>query len=146
MVEAGGEAMPCTACTLDDPNASHFGTRLRAYALKTIINRFLNAHTLSGFDSPHCISKQNKKRTPCGVLFTFGGGGGSRTPVRKRIHKSFSGRSLMFTFPRSVADRRATVLSSFILHAALKALRGHVHHCMTSCSRAVVLPGKMAAC
>ena len=79
------------------------------------------------------------------VSACYGGGGGSRTPVRKRIHISFSGRSLMFTFPHPNADRRAFRFGSFILHAALKALRGHVHHCMTPYSRAVVLPGKMAA-
>ena len=89
---------------------------------------------------------------PCGAFYKItiyvkvcGGGGGSRTPVRKRIHKSFSGRSLMFTFPRTDANRRASELGSFILHAGLKALPGHVHHCMTPCSQAVVLSGKMAA-
>ena len=141
-MEAGGEAMPCIACTLDDRLS---GTRLWAYALKTILNRFLYAHTLSGFDSPPHISNANKKRTPCGVLFPFGGGGGSRTPVRKHIHISFSGRSLMFKFPRPDANRRASGLGSFILHAVLKALRGHVHHCVTPYSQAVVLSGKMAA-
>ena len=92
------------------------------------------------------------KSLPCGVFYKItiyvkvsGGGGGSRTPVRKCIHISFSGRSLMFKFPYTDADRRASVFSSFILHAALKALRDHVHHCMTPYSRAVVLPGKMAA-
>ena len=89
---------------------------------------------------------------PCGVFHKItiyvkvcGGGGGSRTPVRKCIHISFSGRSLMFKFPYTDADRRASVFGSFILHAALKALRDHVHHCMTPYSQAVVLSGKMAA-
>ena len=92
------------------------------------------------------------KSLPCGVFYKItiyvkvcGGGGGSRTPVRKCIHISFSGRSLMFTFPHPNADRRAFGFGSFILHAALKALRGHVHHCVTPYSRVVVLLGKMAA-
>ena len=70
---------------------------------------------------------------------TIGGGGGSRTPVRKHIHISFSGRSLMFNFPHTDANRRASEFGSFILHAALKALHGHVHHCVTPYSQAVVL-------
>ena len=58
------------ACTLDDPNALHFGTRLRAYSLKTIINRFLNARTLSWFESPP--GKQKRKNTPsCDEVFPF---------------------------------------------------------------------------
>ena len=51
----------------------------------------------------------------------------------------------MFKVPHTDADRRASVFGSFILHAALKALHGHVHHCVTPYSRVVVLPGKMAA-
>ncbi len=93
------------------------------------------------------LSSQAKEehRHKWAVLLLFGGGGGSRTPVRKRIHISFSGRSLMFKFPQTDANRRASEFGSFILHAALKALRGHVHHCVTPYSQAVVLSGKMAA-
>ena len=37
---------------LDHQNATHFGAGLRSFLLKTIINRFLNAKTLSGFFVP----------------------------------------------------------------------------------------------
>ncbi len=48
--------------------------------------------------------KINPNPPPTGVKFglsCFGGGGGSRTPVRKRFLGNFSGRRGSFTFPRS---------------------------------------------
>ena len=61
----------------------------------------------------------------------FGGGGGSRTPVRKRFLGNLSGRRRSFTFPCPVAGRQAKGLGSFMIHGALKALRTHGHHSTT---------------
>ena len=38
-------------------------------------------------------SRNQKRKTPLKGVFFFGGGEGSRTPVRKRFDKTFSGRS-----------------------------------------------------
>ena len=69
-----------------------------------------------------------KRTTPYGVVLFSGGGGGSRTPVRKRFNGNFSGRSRSFTFPYPSVGRHTQGLGSFIVHGALKALRTHVHH------------------
>ena len=45
---------------------------------------------------------------------TFGGGGGSRTPVRKQLDRNFSGCSLLFTFPHPDGSRHPAGFSSFI--------------------------------
>ena len=60
-----------------------------------------------------------------------GGGGGNRTPVRKRFNRNFSGRRRLFAFPRPDASRHAPELGSFMIHGALKALRTHGHHLST---------------
>ena len=65
------------------------------------------------------------------VWLSFGGGGGSRTPVRKRFLGNFSGRRRSFTFPCPGVGRQTTGLGSFIVHGALKALRTHGHHSTT---------------
>ena len=69
-----------------------------------------------------------KRTTPYGVVLFSGGGGGSRTPVRKRFLGNLSGRRRSFTFPYPGVGRQTTGLGSFIVHGALKALRTHVHH------------------
>ena len=86
-VEAGVEAVPCTACTLDDPNASHFGTRLRAYSLKTIINRFRDACTLSGFDSPAHLHRKQKHHPKWVVLSLWWRRGESNPRPKTYSHK-----------------------------------------------------------
>ncbi len=73
----------------------------------------------------------NKKPRDLARGFLFGGGGGNRTPVRKRFNRNFSGRRRLFTFPRPGAKRHARGLGSFMMHGALKALRTHVHHSST---------------
>ena len=76
----------------------------------------------------------NPNPSPMGYKFglcCFGGGGGSRTPVRKRFLGNFSGRRRSFTFPHPGVGRQTTRLGSFIVHGALKALRTHVHHSTT---------------
>ena len=78
MVRAVGQSC-FAACTLDDLNALHFGTRLRAYALKTIINRFLNAHTLLGFKSH--LKNQKSTYKVCTLLMVRAVG---LEPTRRR--------------------------------------------------------------
>lgn len=58
----------------------------------------------------------------------FGGGGGSRTPVRKHFLGNLSGRRRLFLFPRHAANRHAAWVGSFMGHAGGKAYPGHVHH------------------
>jgi len=43
-----------------------------------------------------------------------GGGGGSRTPVRKPLDKNFSERSLLFTFPHPIGNKHPIGFGSFI--------------------------------
>ena len=44
--------------------------------------------------------EKSTKSEPFGFGFwLFGGGGGSRTPVRKHFHGNFSGRRQSFVFP-----------------------------------------------
>ncbi len=74
-----------------------------------------------------CI--KNNHTEGCGY---FGnGGGGSRTPVRKRFNKNFSGRRRLFTFPHPGVSRHTQRLGSFMIHGTRKALRTHVHHSTT---------------
>lgn len=73
----------------------------------------------------------------------FGGAGGNRTPVRKQLDRTFSGRRRLFTFPRCGVNRHTTRLGSFMIHGALKALRTHGHHSNHTLARLVVLPGRM---
>lgn len=65
---------------------------------------------------------------------SFGGGGGSRTPVRKLFHGNFSGRRRLLRrscsscspLPRQAVTPEGQV--SFIMHGRRKALPAHVHH------------------
>ena len=63
-----------------------------------------------------------------------GGGGESRTPVRKRFPRNFSGRRRLFwesCSPSSLSCRQAVTPTgqvSFIIHGRFKALPAHVHH------------------
>ena len=51
------------------------------------------------FDSPHQNTLPKRKTTPVGMAFLCGGDEGNRTPVRRQLDKTFSERSLLFTFP-----------------------------------------------
>ena len=53
--------------------------------------------------------------------FFFGGGEGSRTPVRKHFLGTFSGRRRFFTFPPPAVSRHTVGFSSFMMHGARKA-------------------------
>ena len=74
-----------------------------------------------------------------------GGAEGNRTPVRKQLGKNFSGRSLLFTFPRLHGNKHPYSLSSVMMHGALNALRTHVLYSDHTRARLVDLPGRMGA-
>ena len=72
----GGTHIATQSALLDDPKASHFGTRLRSTRLKTIINRFINASCPLRVQVP-LIQIPNKKPHTLwvyGLLFGAGGG------------------------------------------------------------------------
>ena len=94
--------------------------------------------------TPYLCPDQKIKATQR-VAFIFGGGEGSRTPVRKQLGKNFSGRSLLFTFPQTGGNKHPTAFSSFMMHGALKALRTHGLHSDHTRARLVDLPGRMGA-
>lgn len=79
----------------------------------------------------HGIYK-NSHTLRCGYF--YGGGGGSRTPVRKLFHGNFSGRRRLFRescSPCSLLPGQAVTPGgqvSFIIHGRRKALPAHVHH------------------
>ena len=84
-----------------------------------------------------------RNRTFLGI--SSGGGGGSRTPVRKHFIRSLSGRRRSFTFPHHGAERHAPWLGSFILSCRGQSLarsRAPLSHAQ---ARLVVLPGRTAA-
>ena len=62
----------------------------------------------------------------------FGGGEGSRTPVRKPVHMVFSERSRWLEFPGTVAHRQTAMSGSFFGHDLFKSKREvHVHRFLT---------------
>ena len=61
------------------------------------------------------------KNPPLRGGFFIGGAEGNRTPVRKQLGKSFSGRSLLFTFPHPGESKHPTGVSSFMIHGTRKA-------------------------
>ena len=96
------------------------------------------------FDSPFRIPYQ-KTKPPRRVVLFFGGAEGNRTPVRKQLGGTFSGRSLLFTFPRPHGNKHPYGLSSFIMHGMRKALHTHVLYSDHTRARLVDLPGRMGA-
>ena len=74
------------------------------------------------------------------MVFSFGGAGGNRTPVRKCFRGDFSGRRESFLFPRPSVDAHTHGVGSFIVHGALKALRTHGPHSNDAPIRLVGLP------
>ena len=76
----------------------------------------------------------NPNPSPMGNKFgfaRFGGGEGSRTPVRKPFHGSFSGRRRSSGFPSRRAHRQTQRIGSFMMRGTLKALRTHGRHSST---------------
>ena len=79
----------------------------------------------------------NENRPPHKAEFGFalnGGGGESRTPVRKPFHGNFSGRRRLLRESCSPCSRHPGQavtprgLVSFMIHGRRKALPAHVHH------------------
>lgn len=73
------------------------------------------------------------------------GGGENRTRVRKQIHRTFSERRRLFTFPHADVSRHTAAISSFMMHGTGKAYRTHVRHSSHAQSRLVALPVRTAA-
>ena len=74
-----------------------------------------------------------------------GGAEGNRTPVRRQLDKTFSERSLLFTFPHAAGNKHPTAISSFIMHGMGKAYHTHGLHSDHTRARLVDLPGRMGA-
>ena len=74
-----------------------------------------------------------------------GGAAGNRTPVRRQLDKTFSERSLVFTFPFPAGNKHSAGISSFIMHGMRKALHTHVLYSNHTRARLVDLPGRMGA-
>ena len=76
----------------------------------------LNIFYILGFtDKVH--SFENEKRPPLDfhqMVVWNGGGEGNRTPVRKPIHETFSGRIRLFEFPFHAGKRHSAWSGSFI--------------------------------
>ena len=85
-----------------------------------------------------------KNSRPKGRHF-YGGAEGNRTPVRRQLDRTFSGRSLLFTFPLPHGNKHPYGISSFIMHGTRKALRTHVLYSNHTRARLVDLPGRMGA-
>ena len=62
------------------------------------------------------------------MVLSYGGAEGSRTPVRKHIHRNFSGRRRYFTFPRLPVCRHTGKLGRVMIHGTLNSLRTHGRH------------------
>ena len=66
----------------------------------------------------------NEKRPPLDfhqMVAWNGGAEGNRTPVRKQLGKTFSGRSLLFTFPLPHGNKHSYGIGSFMMHGTRKA-------------------------
>ena len=93
-------------------------------------------------------SQINEKRPPLDfyqMVAWNGGDEGNRTPVRKQFGRTFSGRSLLFTFPYPAGNKHSARLGSFIMRGTLKALRTHGLHSDHTLARLVERPGRMGA-
>ena len=99
-----------------------------------IMDNIENAHLSINF------SKLTSK-----VCTNYGGAEGNRTPVRKQLDKTFSERSLLFTFPHAAGNKHPTAISSFIMHGMGKAYHTHGLHSNHTRARLVDLPGRMGA-
>ena len=73
------------------------------------------------------------------------GAEGNRTPVRRQLDKTFSERSLLFTFPQPDGNKHPAGISSVIMHGMRNALHTHVLYSNHTRARLVDLPGRMGA-
>lgn len=80
------------------------------------------------------VTDSPKRTVQFTVGIPFGGGGESRTPVRKPFHGNFSGRRRLLRESCSPGSRHPGQavtprgLVSFMIHGRRKALPAHVHH------------------
>ncbi len=79
------------------------------------------------------------------MAFFVGGDEGNRTPVRRQLDKTFSERSLLFTFPFPDENKHPAGISSFMMHGMGKAYHTHVLYSDHTRARLVDLPGRMGA-
>ena len=79
------------------------------------------------------------------VVILFGGAEGTRTPVRKQLDKTFSGCSLLFTFPLPHGNKHPYGIGSFMMRGMGKAYHTHGLHSNDTRARLVDLPGRMRA-
>ena len=86
-----------------------------------------------------------KKDHLLGGLSLFNGDEGNRTPVRRQLDRTFSERSLLFTFPLACGNKHPQVISSFMMHGMGKAYHTHVLYSNHTRARLVDLPGRMGA-
>ena len=107
------------------PCRLHFLMFSALYAEKAALLRRKNAFGRTTALLAPRMPSQNKKAIPYGMTFCFGGAEGNRTPVRKQLDRTFSGRSLLFTFPRCGGNRHSSHLGSFMMHDAGKAYCVH---------------------
>ena len=77
--------------------------------------------------------------------YWFGGGEGSRTPVRKPIHRNFSERRRSIEFPHPSVGRHTPGISRVMMRGTVNSFRTHGHHLGHAQTRLVVLPGGTAA-
>ena len=79
------------------------------------------------------------------VWLSFGGAEGSRTPVRKHIHRNFSERRRSIAFPHPDVGRHTSGISRVMMRGTVNSFRTHGHHSFHAQTRLVVLPGRTAA-
>ena len=103
-----------------------------------------SVHTGAALSIP-AIPIHERKGHPQGWPFVYGGAEGNRTPVRKQLDKTFSGRSLLFTFPLPHGNKHPYGIGSFMMHGMGKAYHTHVLHSNHTRARLVDLPGRMGA-
>ena len=90
--------------------------------------------SITGGPRPPSAVGAQTERTSFRMSFRFGGGGESRTPVRKPFHGNFSGRRRLLRESCSPCSRHPGQavtprgLVSFMIHGRRKALPAHVHH------------------
>ena len=62
------------------------------------------------------------------VQCPFGGGEGSRTPVRKQIRRTFSGCRRLFTFPSPGVNRHTRGVGRVMMRGTVNSFRTHGRH------------------
>ena len=99
-------------------------------------------------DTKHQSERNGQKETRAQEILdssNSGGAEGNRTPVRRQLDKTFSERSLLFTFPFPDENKHPAGISSFMMHGMGKAYHTHVLYSNHTRARLVDLPGRMGA-